>query len=109
MKTIDEEWRGPHNCPVCGKHVFKDPDPYESCPVCDWIDNLYQRQYPDEGGLENRLSLNEAKEQHERYGTALPFDLWGKWAKRYKGWEKKLKNIDRVPESSKKYLEFLSK
>ena len=94
MKMIDKKWMGPHKCPVCGKHVFRDPDPYEGCPVCDWIDNLYQRQYPDEGGLENRLSLNEAKEQYEKYGTAFPIDLWWVKQERHPDWSKKLKNLD---------------
>lgn len=101
---MGEKTGTPHKCPVCGKTEFRDQDSYDVCPVCDWIDNLYQRENPEEWGLANRLSLNTAKRQYETYGTSLPCDLWEKCSGYQAGWENKLKNIDQAPG---KYTEFL--
>ena len=102
MKTNMVE--GAHYCPVCGKHIFNSSDSYEDCPVCDWTDNRYQEQYPDEGGCENLFSLNKAKRRYEQYGTVLPYDLWEDWAKTDEKWASKLKNTDMAPD---KYTGFL--
>lgn len=98
---------GPHKCPVCGKYTFPSRDSYDVCDVCDWTDNWFQDENPDEGGLENCPSQNQAKKLYEKYGTSLPIDLWESRAELNDGWEKKLKNTDKVPESCRKYIEFL--
>lgn len=50
-----------HLCPVCGRHEFSGYDSYEICPVCDWQDDSFQEEFPDEGGCANNNSLNEAR------------------------------------------------
>lgn len=50
-----------HKCPVCGKHEFPCIDSLEICPVCDWQDDSFQEEYPDEDGCANTISLNQAR------------------------------------------------
>ncbi len=50
-------------CPVCGNLSFPDyEDSFVICPVCSWTDHQYQNENPDEDLLENRMSLNQARE-----------------------------------------------
>ena len=60
-----------HSCPVCGKHTFQYWDSYEPCSVCEWIENWYQNDYPDEDELENIMSLNEARQAYEESRKVL--------------------------------------
>ena len=99
---------GPHKCPVCGEYTFPCRDSYDICDVCDWEDNWYQEEYPDEGGLDNLYSVNRAKKHFQKYGTTEPFDMWEACERMKSGWSKKLKNIDQVPDVCKKYVEFLN-
>jgi uncharacterized Zn finger protein (UPF0148 family) len=55
-----------HKCPVCGKTIFEEEGYYEVCEVCGWIDDLYQEEFSDEGGLANDMSLNEARAAYAR-------------------------------------------
>ena len=48
----------PHMCPVCGQHEFPYGNSFLVCPVCDWMDDGVQEDYPDMGGCANRHSLN---------------------------------------------------
>ena len=98
-----------HPCPVCGKYFFNGDDTHEDCPFCDWEDNSYQRENPDEGGLDNLLCLNNAREQYREYGTVLPVDLWERWEERNPGWAKKLKNLDKLTGEWKTVAEKLGK
>ena len=58
-------------CPCCGKHHFIEPDYFEVCPVCNWIDDLVQRLDPDFAGGANDLSLNEYKAEWESKRQAV--------------------------------------
>ena len=51
----------PHKCPVCGQHEFPHGGSMLVCPVCDWMDDMYQEDFPDRGGCANNISLNEFK------------------------------------------------
>ena len=56
-------------CPVCGEHHFSAVGAYEICPVCDLVDDGYQRWYPDADGCANRISLNEARRRWQAHIT----------------------------------------
>jgi len=47
-----------NKCPVCGK---ADLEYMEICPVCEWQNDLAQRDNPDWGGCANNMSLNQAR------------------------------------------------
>lgn len=55
-----------HKCPVCEKFYFTDYNSYDVCPVCGWIDDAYQADFPDEWGLGNLMNLNYAREQYKK-------------------------------------------
>lgn len=46
-----------HNCPVCGKTVFKHNNSHDRCKYCGWIDNWVQEEYPNFDNSSNKLSL----------------------------------------------------
>lgn len=50
-------------CPVCGKHNFRVNGTNEICPVCEWINESLQNNYPDSHDGENTLSLNEYRQK----------------------------------------------
>ena len=51
-------------CPVCGKHEFAERGAHEVCPVCGWVDDLFQNVYPlNIGG--NPMSLEKAREMYK--------------------------------------------
>ena len=52
----------PYPCPVCGQHIFEEPDTYDMCPVCGWFDVGLKRIRPDMSGC-NYLSLNEYRKK----------------------------------------------
>ena len=46
-----------NKCPVCGQTELEF---MEVCSVCEWQNDIYQRDHPDRGGCANNMSLNEA-------------------------------------------------
>lgn len=48
-----------HKCPVCGQYEFPYHDSFLICPICNWMDDAYQEDFPNEGGCANRHSLNQ--------------------------------------------------
>ena len=53
-----------HLCPCCGKHYFEDIDDLEICPICEWCNETYDENHPDEGGGINAISLNQARAEY---------------------------------------------
>ena len=49
-------------CPVCGEYEFGKEDDYDICPICNWENERYQYEHPNEDGGANKMSLNQAKE-----------------------------------------------
>lgn len=45
----------------CGNKVISDPGNYDIFPVCDWEDDSVQSSDPDFSGVENTLSLLNAR------------------------------------------------
>ena len=67
-----------HKCKCCGYYTMEEPDgSHEICPVCFWEDDSTQNNDPDYDGGANKVSLNEAKINFEKYGacteSAVPF------------------------------------
>lgn len=50
-------------CPVCGKYKFKEP--FEECPICNWINDVVKEEHPDEVYIKGTMSLNEAREAYK--------------------------------------------
>jgi len=59
---------GPVACPCCGSMSLSEEGGYEICPVCDWEDDLLQRNEPDYAGGANWLSLNRSRENYRKHG-----------------------------------------
>lgn len=57
--------KGPHKCPVCQKHTFKEWNSYDVCPECGWEDDSMQEVEPDDDVGANMMSLNEYKAKYE--------------------------------------------
>ncbi len=51
-------------CPVCNKHLFTEP--FETCSICGWVNDVYQHEKPDSKRCANFMSLNEAKEAYKK-------------------------------------------
>lgn len=54
-----------HCCPVCRRYEFSARCSFDICPVCGWVDDSYQEEFPDEDCCANSMSLNEAKRTYE--------------------------------------------
>jgi hypothetical protein len=67
----------PYPCPCCGYLVFDDPPgSYDICPICNWEDELYQLENPEEKDLVNHgVSLAEAQINFEQMGASFPTRL----------------------------------
>ena len=63
--TVDELERK-HMCPVCGKHEFPRMGCGFECPICGWEDSIIQLLVPTKGGIDNRMSLNMARERYKK-------------------------------------------
>ncbi|MBR6705635.1 MAG: hypothetical protein IKI84_03010 [Clostridia bacterium] len=51
------------NCPVCGTPAFPSfSGSFRRCKKCNWMDDDYQEDYPDEGECANHMSLNQARQ-----------------------------------------------
>ncbi|SCP95809.1 CPCC family cysteine-rich protein [Anaerobium acetethylicum] len=60
---------GKYKCPCCGNYTLAEEPPgtYEICMVCEWEDDRSQFLDPDYRGGANRLSLNEARRNYEKF------------------------------------------
>ncbi len=60
-----DKGKEPHEfmCPVCGKYMFKEP--FEECPVCGWVNDIVQADYPDWAGCGNFMSLNQCRRAYK--------------------------------------------
>jgi hypothetical protein len=52
-----------NRCPVCGKTIL---EYMEICPVCQWQNDIAQRDNPDWKGCANNMSLNQAKAAYKK-------------------------------------------
>lgn len=51
-----------NKCPVCGKSNL---EYMQTCPVCNWQNDIAQRDNPDWEGCANNMSLNQAIEAYK--------------------------------------------
>jgi hypothetical protein len=54
-----------YKCACCGENTLTEPDFFEKCPTCGWVDDLVQRNEPDEKCCANRMGLSEAREAYK--------------------------------------------
>lgn len=54
-------------CPCCGYYTLNEVNKYEVCPVCNWEDDPIQRKNPNDDEGTNKISLNLAKENYNKY------------------------------------------
>ena len=60
-------------CPVCGQHIFEEPNTFEMCPFCGWLDDGIQYDNPDYvSGCNGKLSLNEYRRKWQAGEIAPP-------------------------------------
>ena len=53
-------------CACCGNYTIPINTVNYRCPVCDWIDDEYQNNYPDSLDGPNNISLQKAKQVWKR-------------------------------------------
>jgi hypothetical protein len=59
-----------YTCPCCGYKTLSDePGHYEICPVCFWEDDWSQKEYPDDEGGPNRVSLRTGQQNFIDFGA----------------------------------------
>jgi hypothetical protein len=58
---------GKAKCACCG--YFTISEIAESCPVCDWEENIYQEEHTDDDDAPNYISLNKAKANFLKYAV----------------------------------------
>lgn len=65
-----------YKCPCCGNITLSDEPPgtFEICPVCYWEDDDMQYKDPSFRGGANKISLNEASTNYEKFG-AISLDV----------------------------------
>jgi len=66
-RTDRTEKREKYACVCCGELTMDErpPGTHQVCPVCGWEDDRAQYRDPDYQGGANKLSLNQARKQHE--------------------------------------------
>jgi len=64
-----------HHCPCCGHPTLDEQPPgtFAICPECGWEDDPVQAADPDARGGSNRLSLKEARHDHQSRHAAACF------------------------------------
>ncbi|WP_243295104.1 contact-dependent growth inhibition system immunity protein [Geothrix mesophila] len=64
-----------HPCPCCGQPALDEQPPgtFAICPECAWEDDPVQAADPDARGGANRLSLREARHDHQSRHAAACF------------------------------------
>lgn len=68
LLTMEE---GNYPCPCCGYLVFRHPPGcHETCPICQWEDDLAQLRFPRMPGSANAVSLEEAQQNFADFGAA---------------------------------------
>ena len=60
-------------CPCCGEGYVDFEHVYDKCNVCGWIDDQDQYDFPYRLGIENRLSLYQAR---KAYRKGVRFSRW---------------------------------
>jgi uncharacterized Zn finger protein (UPF0148 family) len=55
-----------NTCPCCKNPVFEDIGEFEICPVCQWQDDPFQREDPEDDIGANSLSLNQYREKWQK-------------------------------------------
>lgn len=60
---------GKARCACCGYYTISETA--ESCPVCDWEENIYQEEHPEDDDAPNYISLNKAKENFLKFGAKI--------------------------------------
>ena len=65
------EKKYPWNCPVCGTDNLGDLPTHTACERCDWSNDPYQRDDPDEAMSDNWVSLNRARANWRKYGVVM--------------------------------------
>lgn len=60
-----------YKCPCCDFYTFssKPNGEYDICPVCYWEDDPFQSVNPDQEGMANSVSLNQARINYKKFGA----------------------------------------
>ena len=53
-------------CACCKEYSITTGTEYETCPICDWIDDPFQNKNPDSLHGQNLLSLVEARKIYQQ-------------------------------------------
>lgn len=61
-------------CPCCSEESYDSEHNY--CYKCGWRYNFVQAQFPDFGNSSNKLSLNQYKEQYDKFTSSNPNYMW---------------------------------
>jgi len=62
---------GNYPCPCCGYLVFHHPPGcHETCPICQWEDDMAQLRFPRMPGSANAVSLEEAQQNFQDFGAS---------------------------------------
>ncbi len=67
MNTIEDSQL--YRCPCCGYYTLPGSGNYEICPVCFWEDDPIQEDDPALCDGANKVCLNEARDNYEKYGA----------------------------------------
>ena len=71
-EDMDCEWEDPEEeekvlpCPVCGQLAFPAFGDWRYCDNCEWQDDKYQAEYPNERIGANCISLNDARRAYKK-------------------------------------------
>jgi len=68
----------PHECPICGKHEFKDKWCYEVCPQCGWEDDMAEEWGEDCLSGANGATINEYRDRYKKWLELYPKYNWSR-------------------------------